>query len=118
MQLRIDGECLKIELDWWRKLLAVHFRSLEIPLASIERVETERVRTHWGEVRMPGSYIPGLVKAGTFRRQGRRDFWCVAGRQPVIRLSLRGEYFHSVTLGLADNERWAEAINRRLAVQH
>ena len=110
MRLHIDGENLRIELGWWQKLLAFHFQSLEIPLAHIERVDTDRPRTHWMEVRLPGSFIPWLVKAGTYRRAGRRDFWCTTLGQPVMRLALRNEYFDSLTLGIEDNERWAQAI--------
>ena len=114
MKLHIDGENLRIELGWWQKLLAFHFQSLEIPLAHIERVDTDRPRTHWMEVRLPGSFIPWLVKAGTYRRAGRRDFWCTTLGQPVMRLALRNEYFDSLTLGIEDNERWAQAIKEVL----
>ena len=110
MRLHIDGENLRIELDWWRKLLAFHFRTLEIPLAHIERVVTDRPITHWMEIRLPGTFIPWLVKAGTYRRAGRRDFWCATHCQPVLRLTLRNEYFDSLTLGTEDNEGWAQAI--------
>ncbi len=114
MKLHIDGENLRIELDWWRKLLAFHFQSLEIPLGHIEGVETDRPRTHWMEVRLPGSFIPWLLKAGTYRRAGRRDFWCASLSQPVLRLTLRNEYFDSLTLGVEDNERWAKDIKELL----
>ena len=110
MRLHIDGEILRIELDWWRKLLAFHFQTLEIPLAHIERVVTDRPRTHWMEIRLPGTFIPWLVQAGTYRRAGRRDFWCATHGQPVLRLTLRNEYFDSLTLGTEDNEGWAQAI--------
>ncbi len=110
VKLHIDGENLRIELGWWRKLLAFHFQALEIPLAHIESVETDRPRTHWMEVRLPGSFVPWLVKAGTYRRAGRRDFWCATLGQPVLRLALRNEYFDSLTFGTEDNERWARAI--------
>ena len=110
MRLHINGENLRIELDWWRKLLAFHFQTLEIPLAHIERVVTDRPRTHWKEIRLPGTFIPWLVKAGTYRRAGRRDFWCATHGQPVLRLTLRNEYFDSLTLGTEDNEGWAQAF--------
>ena len=97
--------------------MAVHFSSLEIPLAHIEEVGTERVKTHWSERRIPGSFIPCLVKAGTYRRAGRKDFWCVTRSQPVLRLALKDEYFSSLTLGIEDNERWVEEIGKRLAAQ-
>ena len=115
MKLELDGETLRIELGWWQKLLSIHFPTLEIPLSDIESVETRRPRTHWREVRFPGTFVPWLVKAGTYRWDERREFWCVTRGQPVLRIALRNEYFDSLTLGVEDNERWAQAICERLA---
>ena len=114
MRLSLNGDTLRIDLNWWRKLLAFHFSSMEIPLAHVERVGTEREKTHWSERRVPGSFIPGLVKAGTYRRAGRKDFWCVTRGQPVLRLDLRHEYFNSLTLGLKDNQHWAMQLATRI----
>ena len=68
MRLSLGGGILRIELSWWQKLLAVHFFTLDIPLTHIEQVSTKRVKTHWSERRIPGGFIPWLLKAGTYRR--------------------------------------------------
>jgi hypothetical protein len=114
MWLALDDGTLRVKLSQWQKLLAFHFSSLEIPLAHIERVSTERVKTHWSERRVPGGFIPWLLKAGTYRRAGRKDFWCVTGGQPVLRLDLQNEYFNSLTLGMKDNEHWVKEITGQL----
>ena len=114
MQLSLDDDTLRIELSWWVKLLGVHFSTLEIPLAHIESVDTERVKTHWSERRIPGSLIPGLIKAGTYRRDGQKHFWFVTRGQPVPRITLKNEYFNSLTLGLQNNEHWVREISQRL----
>ena len=117
MRLSLEGDILRVELSWWLKLVAFHFSTLEIPLAHVVGVGTERVKTHWSERRIPGSFIPWPLKAGTYRRQGRKDFWCVVRRQPVVRLDLKDEYFDSVTLGTKDNAHWAKEIGQRLPTQ-
>ncbi len=117
MRISLEDDSLRVELSWWRKLLAFHFSTLEIPLDHVESVSTERVKTYWSELRIPGSFIPWLLKAGTYRRRGRKDFWCVALHQPVVRLALKDEYFDSVTLGTKDNEHWAKEIGQRLPAQ-
>lgn len=117
MKMSLDEDTLRIELDWWRKLLAFHFTPLQVPIANIERAGTERPDTHWSERRIPGSFIPWLLKAGTYRRNGRKDFWCVTRGQPVLRIELKNEYFNSLTLGTEDNESWVKEISRRLATQ-
>ncbi len=66
MKLSLDDDTLRIELSWWLKVLAFHFSTLKIPLAQIDRVGTDRQKTHWGERRIPGSFIPWLLKAGTY----------------------------------------------------
>lgn len=116
MRIAVYGDALHVELNWWQKLLAFHFSTLQIPIDHIDRIGTERVKTHWKEIRFPGAFIPGLVKAGTYRRAGRRDFWCVTAGQPVLRLDLKSEYFDSLTLGMEDNERWIREIGKRVAV--
>ena len=118
MRLSLDHDTLHIELSWWQRLLAAHLSTtLVIPLSHIERADTERVATHWGEIRFPGSFIPWALKAGTYRRAGRRDFWYVTRGQPVLRLTLKDEYFTSITLGTRDNEAWVAEICGRLAPQ-
>ena len=117
MRLSLDHDLFRIELGWWRKLLAVHFSTLEVPLAHIERVSTERAPTHWSERRIPGSFIPRLLKAGTYRRGGRKDFWSVTRGHPVLRLDLKNEYFNSLTLSMKDNEHWVKKISERLVTQ-
>ena len=99
----------------FRASLAVHSSTLEIPLAHIETVGTEQMQTRWSELRIPGTFIPGLLKAGTYRRDSQKNFWCVTRGQPVLRLALKNEYFSSLTLGLKNNEHWVSEISERLA---
>ncbi len=80
---------------WWQKALALRFTPLEIPLAHVRRAGTERVKTHWNELRLPGTFIPGLLKAGAYRFEGRKHFWYATRRQPVLRLDLTDEQFDS-----------------------
>ena len=113
MRLSIHDDTLRIELSWWMKLLSVRSAPLEIPLAHIQHASTERARTRWNEWewRVPGASIPGLVKAGTYRRKGRKEFWCVTRRWPVLRLDLRDERFDSVTVATQDNQHWAARLS-------
>ena len=117
MRLTLNDHTLRIELNWWQRLLAFHFSVLEIPFDHIERVGTQRVKTHWSERRIPGGFIPGLLKAGTYRRGGRKDFWCVTAGQSVLRIDLKNEYFNSLTLGMNENERWVREIGERVVTQ-
>ena len=112
MHLTLNDGTLRIELSWWMKLLACRFSPLELPVASIEHVSTKPQKTHWNELRMPGTFIPGLIKAGTYRREGRKDFWCITRDQPVLRLNLKNERFDSLILGIQDNDLWASRLNR------
>ena len=83
MRLSLDHDTLRIELSWWQRLLAAHPSTLAIPLDHIERADTERVATHWGEIRFPGSFIPWGAEGGHLPESGSKGLlvrhWRAAG---------------------------------------
>jgi hypothetical protein len=46
-----------------------------------------------GELRMPGTYLPGVIKAGSYYRyrDGRWSFWDVCDRRKAVVIELRDE---------------------------
>ena len=115
MRLSLDDVTLRIELRGWEKLLAFHWHALEVPLTHIEQATTQRSKTTWREIRVPGTFVPWLIKAGTYRWSSRKDFWYVTRGKPHLSIELRQGYFTSITLGVQDNEEWAKRINERIA---
>ena len=77
---------------------------LEIPLEHISGVRSateERVRG----IRLPGTYVPGLVTAGTFYQAGKKVFWDVHNFDKAIAIDLRDESYTSLSIEVSDPHR-------------
>lgn len=65
-----------------------------------------------GEIRWPGTYIPGMIKAGTFYGRGRRTFWDVAHRERAIVVELANDRYDAVIVEVADPAAAVARIER------
>jgi hypothetical protein len=63
------------------------------------RIKSERVRSAWlgmpksvwNEWKIPGSFVPGLIKAGTFFTPRGREFWYVTRKKcHAVTIELKG----------------------------
>lgn len=77
VQVTTDGDDLVLDVQGLHKIWALRSR-LRIPLRSIQSVKAdpELARRPRG-VRAPGTFVPGLITAGTFYYGGKRIFWDV-----------------------------------------
>lgn len=111
MKLSVEGNKLKVRLEGLEKLLALK-GAVEVPLELIERVSTEEPARSWRDIRAPGTYIPKLVRAGTYYTPRGKEFWYVTrGRRPLV-IELRAGGYKRIVLGLRDgeNERWKRRL--------
>ncbi len=98
----ISDDKLIVEVQGLDKLGALKSR-LEIPLEHISGVRTaadERVRG----IRLPGTYIPGVITAGTFFQIGKKVFWDVHDSEHAIAIDLRDERFSTLIIEVAEPE--------------
>jgi hypothetical protein len=67
-------------------------------------------------LRAPGTYLPGVVVAGTYRAPGRRpQLWCVHAADEVLAIDLADEApYGRIVLELADPAAAAEEITAHL----
>ncbi|UGT40890.1 hypothetical protein LTV02_33765 [Nocardia yamanashiensis] len=94
----VDGRNLVVEPQGWHKVWALKGR-LTIPLTSVRKVAVDpeiAARPHG--IRLPGTYIPRVITAGTYLHDGQRWFWDVRdpAKAVVIDLSDGGKYTHVV----------------------
>lgn len=115
MRLDIVDETLRIELSWVEQLLAFTLRNpIEVPLAHITRASTEAPPTSWLELRIPGTFFPGLIKAGTYyTRRGKEFWWWRRGGGGFLVLELVNEPYRRIVLSIPENMQWAEKLARR-----
>ncbi|MEO1760625.1 MAG: hypothetical protein AAFR83_01315 [Cyanobacteria bacterium J06629_18] len=116
MNLNIVEKTLKIEFTVKEQFLAVRFKKIwEIPLSHIHEVTTTAPQTTWKELRSPGTFIPGLVKAGTYYTPRGKEFWLVKQRKnSYLTIELQNEDYKRIVLTIEDNESWQQRLSQEI----
>lgn len=113
MNLNIIGDKLQMEWELFEQFFAFQFkRNFLIPLEHIELATIEEPQSSWSEIRAPGTFIPGLIKAGTYYTRGRKEFWYVTKQQDYLTLELKNEDYNKIILTIDQSEAWVERINQ------
>jgi hypothetical protein len=117
MNLSINHTNLVICLDWVERLLAVHLgETITIPLSQILSVSADLPPTTWREVRAPGSFVPGLIKAGTYYTDEGRAFWYVTPKHQYLNLQLStDEYYKRIVVNVENAAEWVDRLQRAIA---
>lgn len=115
MELKLEGDRLHLDLNFWEKLWALQFNhSFEIPVAHIRQVSTDPLSDRAFDLRLPGTQVPGILKAGTYYHNGQREFWYVEGDRPYLTLELEDEFYKRLVLSVEQPQTWAAQIAQRL----
>ncbi|MFQ4146776.1 hypothetical protein [Chlorogloeopsis sp. ULAP02] len=113
MDLYINENKLNIEFTFTEQLLAVRWeKSWSIPLAHIAQVTTAEPKSSWKELRAPGSFIPGLIKAGTDYTNRSKEFWYVNRDKNYLTIELQNESYQRIILTINNHEYWQERLNQ------
>jgi hypothetical protein len=113
MNLKIIDNKLQIELEWFEQLWAFHLsKTIDIPLDRIEQATTEEPQSSWAEIRAPGTFLPGVIKAGTYYTKQGKEFWYVTKEGDYLTLELKDEPFKRIILTIDQNSAWVERINQ------
>ena len=115
MKLYLESDQLIIELEWYEQCWALSLeRQLHIPLINIDRISTTEPQTTWMEIRAPGTFVPGVIKAGTYYSKGSKRFWYATSDKNYLTLDLRNESYRQIVITIPDNTFWEERINNTL----
>jgi hypothetical protein len=113
VNLSIAGNQLLIELEWFEQLLAFTLdKTFQIPLDRIERVTSEEPQSDWAEIRAPGTFLPGVIKAGTYYSKRGKEFWYVTRDKDYLTLELKDEPYKRIILTVDRSEAWVERISQ------
>lgn len=109
----VTGRDVVISLRGLNRLWA--FKSqISIPIASIERVEVHpHPRQLAGGIRAPGTSIPGVITAGTFRRSGQKVF-VAAGRGEGVVLWLREGRYRTIVVETKSPHQVVKALRKHV----
>jgi hypothetical protein len=111
MNLNLTPTTLQIKLAGFEQLWAFYFsQMIEISLDHLTHVSTEIPETSWKELRAPGTFLPGVIKAGTYYTQRGREFWYVTKPEDCLTLDLAHEYFKRIVINVNDSAGWAARL--------
>jgi hypothetical protein len=115
VSLTIDDGVLGVEMHGADKLWSLHSH-LDIPLRNVRGVrrDPDRVKQWWSGLRAPGTWIPGVVKAGTFHRDGKSVFFDVHDPANTIIVELQDERYSELVLEVDDPERVVATVRAAL----
>ena len=109
VNISIEGSTAIFEVEGWDKLWSLRSR-LEIPVDHLVTVYADPDLTMgWLDgIRLMGTSIPSLFRAGTFIQSGDLVFWDVRNVEQAIIIELNHEHFSKLILEV---EQPAAAVN-------
>ena len=101
--VRVQDDVLHIDLGIWDKLYCFR-RDLAVPVTDVEGVAVApRHLLPTVGLRLPGTDLPGVIRAGSFGTGSNRDFWNVRTSQTLLVIELRpGAEYRRTVLELSD----------------
>lgn len=84
-----EGDSFIFQVQGWHQLWA--FKN-KITVPSDKILDIHQDLTHLNsnfDLRMPGTHVPYLIKAGTYYNKGKKNFWDVCKRQNSIVVELK-----------------------------
>ena len=106
------GSKLKVRLEGAERVWSVRRSPLCFAKHEVLSAVAGRPEQSWKDLRIPGTALPGVIKAGTYITPRGREFWYVTRRHFDCTLIIRVDNarFRGVILGIAEPELWAQRI--------
>jgi hypothetical protein len=117
VDISIAANKLLIIVEGWDKLWAFK-GSLEIPLAHVKGAYPGLEAEHgldWTSIRAPGTFLPGVITAGTFYQHGKTVFWDVHNREKTVAIELHDERYNLLVVEVADPDSTIKIITGAIA---
>ena len=112
VEITINDGKLVLEMEGLDKLWAFKSR-MEIPLSKVSGVHTvdpDATRGLWKSLKVVGTYIPGLITAGTFKQHGKRVFWDVESAEKAIEIDLVDDRYNELVVEVDDLQAAVDQI--------
>ena len=103
VEITINGDKATFEVVGWHKLWSLRSR-LEIPLAHIKGVRADpKPAMGWFDgLKVAGTDIPHIFRAGVFYQEGNFVFWDVSNPEKTIVIDLEDERLAKLIVEVAD----------------
>lgn len=114
-RLELSNHELRVHLTAWESLLSLR-RSFSVPLAQVRgATEDNGFGGRALGLRIPGTHIPGLIAAGTFIKEGDKQFVYTVRKLHTIVIELAGNKYTRLVIGVPDARAEAARINAAVA---
>ena len=110
-EVELTQDTLLVQVQGTDQLWALKSR-LEIPLPHVVGAEADpEVALGWRKgIRAPGTYLPGVIAAGTFYQEGEKVFWDVHDPEKMVVIRLKDEKYSRLVVEVEDPASTVEAI--------
>lgn len=83
---------------------------IDVPVTAITGVGVADRKAVRVGFRAPGTHLPGVMTAGTFRSHGEKDLWLVGRSERLVVITLHDQRFTNVVAQVEDPEAAVEAL--------
>ena len=114
-RIEIADGTLTVHMEGFDRILALK-SSVSVPLEHVVDAEADLAEASqlYHGLRLPGTAIPGVVTAGTYRKQGEWSFWDVHDPHNAVTIHLRDEHYGKLVVGVDDPAAAAQQIRAAL----
>ena len=114
--IKIDDDKAIFEVQGWDKLWSLRSR-LEIPLSHIKGVRNDPAPAMgWFQgLKLAGTDLPNIFRAGTFYQQGELVFWDVHEPKNTVVIDLDHERYKKLIIEVENPEQEIKKFNRLTA---
>ena len=116
VQVRINRDRVLFEVEGWDKLWSLRSR-LEVPLAHIEGAhpDPDPAMGWFQGLKLAGSDLPNVFRAGTFYQEGGLVFWDVRHPEHAVVVDLDHERYHKLVIEVNDPSAAVALINEAVS---
>jgi hypothetical protein len=116
VEISIHDDKIVLEVEGWDKLWSLKSR-LEIPLDHIQgaSVDPDPAMGWFQGLKLAGTDVPNIFRAGTFYQDGGLVFWDVHQPEKTIVIDLVHEHYAKLVVEVADPHAAVNLINSHLA---
>ena len=103
VEINIEGNNVTFEVRGWDKVWSLRSR-LEIPLSHVSdaHIDPDPAMGWFEGLKMGGTDIPNIFRAGTFYQEGEWVFWDVRHPEKTIVVDLSHETYKKLIIEVAD----------------
>lgn len=110
----VEGSSLVVRLRGLNKIWAFKNR-IVVPLTAVTAVEVQpKLDSMPIGLRMPGTSVPGLIVAGSYRTKGHRSFYAIRRGDNVLVIDLEGVKYSRIVIETGDPHMSAATIKAAL----